>query len=712
MKYFLFYFMTNPLLLIQDIALKPWYLSWWAYGFYLIILGLSIFAVDRVQRARLIKRERRRAELLSFIARDLTASLDSDIIFDKLYENVNKLLDATVFGVGIYHPKRQEIEYRLAIERGKKYEPYFRDMKNKNQFPVWCIENRKPVFINDVELEYIKYLDQFDSANAEGAELEGGEKPEEPLSLIYLPLIAKDEVLGIITIQSFKKNAYKNYHLAIMQNLAAFTTIALDNAEAYRQLNEVRAHLEATVKERTTEIQIQKESIERLSEIGKEITASLDMDTIFYKLYEHVNQLADATIFGVGIYHPDGQEIEYRLAIERGKKYEPYFRDMKNKNQFPVWCIENRKPVFINDVDREYKNYISEYHATGSTRTLEDGTIAKDPVSIIYLPLIAHEKVLGVISIQSFNKDAYTEYHLNILENLAAYTTIALDNANAYRQLTATLDNLKATQDQLIVQEKLASLGQLTAGIAHEIKNPLNFINNFAQLLVKFSNELKEDLKLIKDDDLKKTQENLNKIVQLSEKINEHGKRADSIVHNMMNHARSGNAELVITDLNALLDESANLVYHGMRAKHPGFNIKIEKDFEADLKPIKIIAQDVSRVFLNIIGNACYAANKQAKDLDKNEKSGDEKFNPTVNLTTKDFQNRVEIYIRDNGHGISKEIQGKIFSPFFTTKPTGEGTGLGLSISYDTIVKAHSGKLIVESEEGVYTEFKIILPRT
>ncbi len=174
-------------------------------------------------------------------------------------------------------------------------------------------------------------------------------------------------------------------------------------------------------------------NVELLSEIGKEITASLDFETIFLRLYERVNQFADATVFGVGLYDAEKQLIDYRLAVEGGKRYAPYTRDMADKNQFPVWCIEHRKPVFINDVTAEYSRYLARYD--DQRRPLEDGSMSQAPESLIYLPLMGQGQVLGVITIQSFRKNAYTDYHLNLLQNLAAYTSIALDNANAYRQL-------------------------------------------------------------------------------------------------------------------------------------------------------------------------------------------------------------------------------------------------------------------------------------
>jgi signal transduction histidine kinase/CheY-like chemotaxis protein len=241
--------------------LPPWYRTWWAYGSYLLLLGLAVFGVDRVQRRRLLHKERERAqfteaklraesaealaeseregkkniELLSAIGRDITSSLDFETIFGTLYERVNQLADADVFGVGLYHPERHEIEYRLAIEKGKRYAPYTRDTTNPNQLPVWCIEHRAPVFINDVDTESSKYIQQY---NDDRLPLEDGSMSEKPRSIIYMPLVAKERTFGIITIQSFEKNAYTDHHLNVMQSLAAYTAIALDNADAYRQLNE------------------------------------------------------------------------------------------------------------------------------------------------------------------------------------------------------------------------------------------------------------------------------------------------------------------------------------------------------------------------------------------------------------------------------------------------------------------------------------------
>ena len=219
--------------------------------------------------------------------------------------------------------------------------------------------------------------------------------------------------------------------------------------------------LEATVNERTEEIRAQaaeitaqKESIELLSEIGKEITASLDLNTILFKLYERVNQIVDASIFGVGLYRPEKRLIEYSLAIENGKRYAPYTRSTDDKNQFPVWCIDHRQPILINDVETESSKYIAEYRHTGGM--LDDGSAAQPPVSMIYLPLIAQERVLGVLSVQSFKKNAYTEQNLSLLENLAAYTTIALDNANAYLVINQREHEVRERAAELVTINRIS----------------------------------------------------------------------------------------------------------------------------------------------------------------------------------------------------------------------------------------------------------------
>jgi C4-dicarboxylate-specific signal transduction histidine kinase len=270
-------------------------------------------------------------------------------------------------------------------------------------------------------------------------------------------------------------------------------------------------------------------------------------------------------------------------------------------------------------------------------------------------------------------------------------------------ELLHTLEELQATQAQLIQSEKMASLGELTAGIAHEIQNPLNFVNNFSDVNKEMLEELKvERLKPNAERDESLLDDLINDVIANEEKINHHGKRADAIVKGMLQHSRKSSGQKEPTDINALADEYLRLSYHGLRAKDKSFNATIETDFDKSIGKINVIPQEIGRVLLNLFNNAFYAVNEQnSKNLIS--------YEPKVSVTTKKSENSVYITVRDNGNGIPQKIIDKIFQPFFTTKPTGEGTGLGLSLSYD-IIKAHGGEIKVESEEGEGSEFLIELP--
>src|SRR4029077_9589026 len=274
------------------------------------------------------------------------------------------------------------------------------------------------------------------------------------------------------------------------------------------------------------------------------------------------------------------------------------------------------------------------------------------------------------------------------------------------KELSLSLDDLRTAQDRLVQTEKLASLGQLTAGIAHEIKNPLNFVNNFSALSSELIDELHD---VLKDASLDaRMREEIAELTHMLkgnlEKVVQHGKRADSIVKNMLLHSREGSGEHRPADINAIVEESLNLAYHGARAEKSGFNIKLERELDPEAGLIDLYPQEITRVFLNLISNGFYAAAKR-------KETGDETFEPTLKATTKSLGNRVEIRIRDNGTGISLEVREKMFNPFFTTKPAGEGTGLGLSMSHDIVVKQHGGTIEVDTEAGLFTEFIITLPR-
>jgi PAS domain S-box-containing protein len=274
----------------------------------------------------------------------------------------------------------------------------------------------------------------------------------------------------------------------------------------------------------------------------------------------------------------------------------------------------------------------------------------------------------------------------------------------------ATLRDLRAAQANLIQAEKMASLGQLTAGIAHEIKNPLNFVNNFAGLSVELLDELKETaapaMSTLDDERRTEIDETIEMLTGNLEKIAEHGKRADNIVKSMLEHSRGSSGERRNVDLNGLIEEALNLAYHGARAQDQSFNITLERDYADAMPAIELVPQDITRVCLNLFSNGFYATTKRQRE------GRDPKFQPTLNVSTRDLGEAVEIRIRDNGIGIPTEIKDKLFQPFFTTKPTGEGTGLGLSISYDIVTQQHGGTIAVDSRVGEFTEFTVRLPRT
>jgi len=395
---------------------------------------------------------------------------------------------------------------------------------------------------------------------------------------------------------------------------------------------------------------------------------------------------------------------------------------------------------------------------TGESLVLQDATregiftadpyvLADQPHSILCAPIVHQSKLIGILYLENaLTPGVFNQDRLEVLNIISAQAAISLQNAILYRdlndakvslqnsnelleesnrtleekvvartvelqtknqQLEQTLSALKEMQNKVIIQEKMASLGTLTAGVAHEIKNPLNFVNNFALLSVDLVNELTELITQQEAHWDDKTKEYLDEILHdlelNAQKITEHGKRADSIVRSMLLHSRGQAGQVEATDLNVLVEEAANLIYHGQRATDAAFNVTFEKDFDPALGTVQVVPQEISRVVLNVVSNACYAVQQKQRQAGTG-------YNPCVCLSTRRLPDHVEIRIRDNGDGIAPAALEKIFNPFFTTKPAGEGTGLGLSLSYDIIVHQHGGDLKVETEPGQYTEFIINLP--
>ncbi len=406
---------------------------------------------------------------------------------------------------------------------------------------------------------------------------------------------------------------------------------------------------------------------------------------------------------GVFIMDEEKQEVQTHLSTPDGKAIASFNLPFENTEPLTELLPHWRKKEM-------YKDYWDASAFVASMNVLMDrGAISSnesymtdhqpDNLHLHFLPFLQGMLYVG-------SEIPLTEDELYLVQNLAKAFSSAyaryedfnkLELAN--KKIEKTLTDLKQTQTQLVQSEKMASLGELTAGIAHEIQNPLNFVNNFSEVSAELIDEMNEEME---EGNLEFAKEIAADLKQNLEKINHHGKRAGEIVKGMLQHSRTSSGQKELTDINALADEYLRLAFHGLRAKDKSFNAKMESKFDPDLPKMEVIPQDIGRVILNMITNAFYV-------VDEKKKSGIEDYEPTVWVTTNKMKDSIEVSIRDNGKGIPQNVLDKIFQPFFTTKPTGKGTGLGLSLSYD-IVKAHGGELKVETNEGEGTEFKIVLP--
>jgi len=359
-------------------------------------------------------------------------------------------------------------------------------------------------------------------------------------------------------------------------------------------------------------------------------------------------------------------------------------------------ALAEREPIQIADLEKQ-----------APVSSLNEIILRAGFRALLVAPLLRGDEIVGTLVVRRRTPGEFAQSAIELTKTFAAQSAVAIENARLFHNVEASLEELRTAQDRLVQTQKLASLGQLTAGIAHEIKNPLNFVNNFSGVSVELIDELQEAVSRVKIDDKTHAEiteltdtlrDNLGKIIQ-------HGRRADSIVKNMLLHSREGSGEQRPVDINALIEEAVNLAYHGARAEKQGFNITLERSFDRTAGQVDCFPQEITRVLLNLISNGFYAAAK------RKEQDHSDGYEPTLTASTKNLGDRVAITIRDNGIGIPPGVREKMFNPFFTTKPAGEGTGLGLSITHDIIVKQHSGSIEVDTQPGEYTEVRIVLPR-
>lgn len=499
---------------------------------------------------------------------------------------------------------------------------------------------------------------------------------------------------------------YRNWWAYLIYlSLAGFGVYGLIKYRTQQLVQRSRA-LEEIVQQRTEKVRQQTEELETLDDIVKKINREVDLENVLRSLLDQGLKLfPQAEKASVLLYDANSGLFKFAAAAgyDLARMKDIAFTPAQLAQRYTTGSEQVGEGVYI---VRNLQNLYEENTAPPA-----------GPISVLVMTAVRQGQTEAYLIFDNLSSpDAFSQSDAHKLSRFRSHAVSAIIKAEILQELQEKNIEIIKTQEQLIMQEKLASLGSLTAGIAHEIKNPLNFVNNFAVLSVELAQELKEEIEQqeskIDSRAVTAITELLQTLQQNAQKINEHGKRADSIVRGMLQHSRAESGDRENTDLTALLRQAVSLAYHGMRAQENGFNVTLEEDYDATAGTIDVVPQDVSRVFLNLINNANYAVLQKKKKWDEMPKpAGGAGYVPTLSVRTKNLGDKVEIRIRDNGTGIPQSVKDKIFNPFFTTKPPGQGTGLGLSISYD-IIQKHRGEMRVETEEGNFTEFIITLPKT
>jgi len=649
-----------------------------------------------LENARLFNEtEQRNAELavINSVQQGLVAEMDMQGIYDLVGDRIRNLFDAQVVGINTIDNEKKIEHFQYFYEDGGRIYPESRPLDKLREH---LVKTKRLLFINEDLLQKTEEIT--------GSKVKAIPGTVMPKSILFVPMVVGDEVRGYVSLQNLdREHAFSESDVRLLSTLANSMSVALENA---RLFNETTRLLGIT-EQRATELQT-------VNRISQALVSQLEFDALIELVGELMRETFRADIVYVALYDKKTDMIHF--PFEYGDKNEP----RKFGNGFTERIITNNEPLLIN-------KDIAEIRAQ-----LKAKQIGRVTSSFLGVPVLIGKEPIGVISVQSTEEEnRFNENDLRLLNTIAANVSVAMQNAEAYQKMRSALNDLKDAQEQLVQQEKLASLGQLTAGIAHEIKNPLNFVTNFSDLSIELIGEIQTELKEIfskhgiDNPDLMDT---LGDVGMNLDKIYEHGKRADGIVKSMLQHSRGGDGKMESTDLNAVIKEYVNLAFHGMRASKEPINVDIDLQLDKDVGEIPLVAEDFSRVILNLTNNAFdamreklsavssqqsasspFEGGKDGEAVQVDDTSSD--YNPKLTIRTHKSVNTVTIEIQDNGPGIPDDIKDKILQPFFTTKKGTAGTGLGLSITND-IIKAHGGNLEVYSDENAGTRFNIHISYT
>ena len=513
-------------------------------------------------------------------------------------------------------------------------------------------------------------------------------------AVLCVPLMREGDAIGCFAVPRETPQAFTAREIELVETFADQAVIAIENTRLFEEVQARTRDLQESLAQQTA-------TAELLKVISR---SAFDLEPALVNVCQTAAQLCDAD--RIAIYRRKGDLYRFAASYGFPAEYEIAWRAVGAARIDPASPLVGARAL-------AERRIVQVLDVTADPAFFASTSRAADVRTSLGVPLMREGEPVGNFVLARKRVEAFSPRQLELIQTFADQAVIAIENARLIdevrartREVEESLDDLRKAQDRFVQTEKLASLGQLTAGIAHEIKNPLNFVNNFAALSRELLGEMKEVLatSTLPEPQRDDIEDLMGMIDSNLDKVVHHGRRADSIVKNMLLHSREGSGARERLDVNHLVEEALNLAYHGARAEKLGFNVTIEKRLDPETGPVEGLAQELTRVLLNLIGNGFYATQQR-------KAAEDGAYEPTVTARTRDFDDGVEIAIRDNGAGIPDEVKAKMFNPFFTTKPAGEGTGLGLSLSHDIVVKQHGGRIEVATETGAFTEFRIYLPR-